>query len=95
MTAITRHLVSVWNPSVGRRCDAMLRGNSASLLDIPLDGFEIEPESPGAIGNRQRRQIKYTKSKSIHGSDELRRQVEQIHGRGTMHFVCAGERRSS
>lgn len=67
--------------------DAMLRANSASLLDVPLDGFEIKPESPGAIGNRQRRQIEYTKSNSIYVSDELRRLVDSLRDRGPMYFI--------
>lgn len=88
------HVLELYKVSMAKTPDrtplveSMLANNTASLLDVPLECFEIKPESPGANGNRQRRQIEYTRDNAIYCSDDLRREVASLAAsRGPMYFI--------
>lgn len=86
--AMTRpHVLELY--SVGRAklpddtplVEAMFAAGSTSLHDVPLDCFETKPDKPGAIGNRQLRQIRHTRDNSIYCPAELRREVTMLERR--------------
>jgi hypothetical protein len=67
--------------------DAMIAAGKTSLLDIDETCFECDPAKPGSNGNRQRRQVEYTRSNSIYCASELREGVATLESR-----AAAGEK---
>lgn len=71
--------------------EGMLAQNSAALVDVPLDCFDCDPAKPGSNGNRQRRQIEYTRTNSTYVADELREGVAMLEARShsgePLHFI--------
>lgn len=70
---------------------AMIAAGTTSLLDIPTDCFECDPAKPGSNGNRQRRQVEYTRSNSIYCANELRAAIADVERRSSdgapLHFI--------
>jgi Domain of unknown function(DUF2779) len=65
----------------------MIGQGTASLLDVPLDGLVSKDNNPAGTAARQRRQIEQTKLREIYLGPDLRPNIEQLQGRGPIHFI--------
>ena len=87
----TPHMLDLYSVSRAKAPDStplvpwMLRADTASLLDIPLDGFESPSGKPGGVAARQRRQIEFTRRGDVYVSNALRDQVAALSG--PMYFI--------
>lgn len=65
--------------------DWMVTQRRASLIDIPLDGLVKSDGTVGALAERQRRQIEYTRRGEVYVSRALRDKIALL--RGPVHFI--------
>jgi len=65
--------------------DWMLKAGTTSLIEIPEEGLVNADGEVGKDATRQRRQIRYTRSRETYVGAELRTKIEAV--RGPMHFI--------